>query len=66
MGRFHRQKGGEVMNQRQKFIEEMNRLKQAIAKTTSKYLKKDYTKQLKQMQKDLAEYDYWHSKVLWY
>jgi hypothetical protein len=52
------------MNQREKFIEEMNRLKQAIAKTTSKYLIKDYTKQLKQMQKDLAEYDYWHSKVL--
>jgi len=52
------------MNQREKFVEEMNRIKQAIAKTTSKYLKKDYTKQLKQMQKDLAEYDYWHSKVL--
>jgi hypothetical protein len=52
------------MNQREKFIEEMNRLKKAIAKTTSKYLIKDYTKQLKQMQRDLAEYDYWHSKVL--
>lgn len=52
------------MSQREKFVEEINRLKIAIAKTTSKYLKKDYTKQLKQMQKDLAEYDYWHSKVL--
>ena len=42
---------------RNKHVAEMERLKEAIAKTSSKHLKNDYTKALRKMQKELAEYD---------
>lgn len=40
----------------QKHVAEMERLKDAIARTDSKHLKKDYTKALKRMQNELKEY----------
>ena len=43
--------------QRQRFIKEMEVLKQALLKTKSQYLMNDYTKALKRMQKELNEYD---------
>lgn len=43
--------------QRQKFIEEINRLKQAVKETESIYLKKDYKKAIREMEQELKEYD---------
>lgn len=40
----------------QEHIAEINRLKSAIEKTQSKYLKKDYAKRIKRMESELAEY----------
>lgn len=40
-------------------IEEMNRLKKAMEKTNSKYLKRDYKKALVQMQKELEMYRFY-------
>ena len=45
--------------QREKFVLEMQRLVEEINKTNSPYLKRDYTKKLKKMRKELAEYDYY-------
>lgn len=42
---------------RERHINEMNRLKEAIEKSNSDYLKRDYTKAYKKMQKELEEYD---------
>ena len=42
---------------REKHIAEMERLKNLIANTKSEYLKRDYEKALKRMQKELKEYD---------
>lgn len=42
---------------RQKHIDEMECLKDAISKSESEYLKRDYTKALKRMEKELKEYD---------
>lgn len=48
--------------QRKKHIQEMNRLEQAINKTSSPYLKRDYKKALKRMRKELIIYDAYHEK----
>jgi hypothetical protein len=42
---------------REKHIAEMERLKDAIDKTESEYLKRDYKKALKRMSAELKEYD---------
>lgn len=42
---------------RKKHVAEMERLKAAIKKTNSEYLKRDYTKALKRMQSELDVYD---------
>ena len=42
---------------REKHIAEIERLKTAIEKTDSKYLKRDYKKALKRMSAELKEYD---------
>lgn len=39
------------------FVDEMNRLEEAICKTNSEYLKRDYSKALKKMERELADYD---------
>lgn len=46
-----------VDKRRQEFVDEMNRLEQAIYKTDSEYLKRDYSKALKKMKRELAQYD---------
>ena len=48
---------------RNKHVAEMERLKEAIAKTESEYLKKDYTKALRRMEKELVEYDRYRGGV---
>ena len=42
---------------REKHVAEMKRLKTAIEKTDSEYLKRDYGKALKRMQRELRDYD---------
>ena len=42
---------------REKHVAEMKRLKTAIAKAKSEYLKRDYSKALKRMERELKEYD---------
>lgn len=42
---------------REKHIQEMERLKTAIEKTKSPKLKRDYTKALKEMERELKDYD---------
>ena len=42
---------------RAKHVAEMERLQDAIQMTDSEYLKRDYTKALKRMKRELAEYD---------
>lgn len=42
---------------RQEFVDEMNRIRQAIKRTDSEYLKRDYSKALKVMERELADYD---------
>lgn len=44
-------------NQRELFINEMKRMKEAIKKTNSEKLKTDYSKALKRKQKQLRQYD---------
>ena len=45
---------------RQEFVDEINRYKVALAKTKSPYLKKDYQKKIRQMERDLKDYDRFH------
>lgn len=47
------------MNSRAKHLQEMQELRQAIEKTKSPYLKKDYGKALKRKERELREYDRW-------
>ena len=42
---------------REKHVAEMERLKTAMEKTDSEYLKRDYSKALKRMERELKEYD---------
>ena len=48
---------------REKHVAEMERLKIAIAKTKSEYLKRDYSKALKRMERELKEYDRYKGDV---
>lgn len=45
------------MTPREKHIAEMKRLEEAIAKTRSEHLKRDYGKRLRKMRSELKEYD---------
>lgn len=47
------------MNQREKFVNEINRLEKALSQTRSKYLKADYKKAIIRMRRELREYDWW-------
>lgn len=42
---------------RDKYVQEMKRLKDAINRTKSEYLRCDYEKALRKMEKELKEYD---------
>ena len=50
--------------QRELYIDRINLYKSAIANTKSPYLKRDYQKAIKRMQKELREYDRLH-KAIW-
>lgn len=43
--------------QREKFVAELNRLKEAVNITKSAYQKKDYLKAIRRMEIELKEYD---------
>jgi len=43
--------------QREAFVCEINRLRTAVRKTKSDFLKKDYGKAIRRMERELAEYD---------
>ncbi len=47
--------------QRKQFIEKINWYKSAIANTQSPYLKRDYSKAIKRMYRELKYYDKLHS-----
>ena len=47
---------------RQKHVEEMSRIFEAIQKTMSEHLRRDYTKAYRRMYRELKEYDEWHKK----
>lgn len=46
-----------MSNPREEHIKEMNRLADAIYRTESPYLKRDYAKALNRMELELREYD---------
>jgi len=46
--------------QRQQYIEKINQYKYVIANTKSDYLKRDYQKAIKRMQRELKYYDKCH------
>lgn len=43
--------------QRDKFVKELERLRAACEKTDSKYLRNDYVKAIKDMERELRDYD---------
>ena len=43
--------------QRERYVAEMDRIRLSIARTGSKYLRADYEKRLRRMQRELREYD---------
>lgn len=45
------------MTKRDEFVTELQRLRDAYDKTKSKFLKRDYGKAIKRMERDLCEYD---------
>jgi len=49
-------------NARKAHIDEMNRLADAIYRTESPYLKRDYAKALNRMEKELREHDMYMAK----
>ena len=44
---------------REKHLQEMEELRQAIRKTKSPYAKRDFVKALKRKERELREYDRW-------
>ena len=49
---------------REKHVAEIERLKTAIKKTDSEYLKRDYKKAIKRMSAELKEYDRYKGGVI--
>lgn len=43
----------------QRQIAEINRMKEALSKTSSPFLKRDYSKAIKRMESELKEYRSW-------
>ena len=50
---------------RERHVKEMRRLQDAISRTTSKYLVRDYVRALKRMARDLEEYDRYKGQTGW-
>ena len=51
---------GEPLRSREQLVQEIERVKTALNKTKSVYLKREYTKHLWKMQKELRDYDDFH------
>ena len=49
-------------SKREEFVAEMNRLRDALDRTRSPMLRRDYTKALRKMERDLADYDRFHKE----
>lgn len=49
-----------MVDMRQAHVQKMKDIKRAIAKTKSPYLKRDYSKALRRLQKELRVYDCLH------
>ena len=49
--------------QREKFVKEIQELEEILKHTDSEYLKRDYQKQLRRMNIDLLEYDWYHQQL---
>jgi hypothetical protein len=47
---------------RNNFVSEITRLRSAAQKTTSTYLRRDYLKAVKRMEKELRQYDTFRSR----
>lgn len=47
---------------RDKFVAEIEKLRVAIKKTNSVKLRTDYTKKVREMERELKEYDMYHKK----
>lgn len=47
---------------RREFIAEMKRIQEAMHRTKSQYLRRDYRIALKEMTKELADYDAFHKE----
>lgn len=47
--------------QREIFVSEIRRLEEAVDKTKSKYLRRDYSRAIQKMKSELAEYDRYKS-----
>lgn len=45
------------MTSRNEFVAELQRLRESYNKTRSRFLKRDYGKAIKRMERDLREYD---------
>lgn len=48
------------MNSREKHLQEIKDLQEAIKRTKSPYAKRDFEKAIKRKQRELWEYDRWH------
>ena len=46
---------------RDAFVAEMDRLRDAISRTKSEHLRREYGKALKRMERDLRDYDRFHA-----
>lgn len=47
----------EPLRNREQLVQEIERVKNALGKTKSVYLKREYTRHLRRMQKELRDYD---------
>ena len=52
----------DMADPRAEHIAEMNKIADALYRTDSPYLKKDYARALNRMEKELREYDMWMGK----
>lgn len=50
--------------QREIFVQEMERIEEALTRTTSEKLRRDYTKALHDMKRELFDYDRFHRRPL--
>ena len=54
----------EPLRNREQLVQEISRVKKALDKTKSVYLRREYTRHLWKMQKELRDYDTFRGKVV--